>query len=180
MALPHLLIGFKSREWANLFFAIAALSVAAIAWSEMTIMHSRTTEEIGRAIRWTHVPIFVLVVAIVGFVRFYFGTGRLWLGLTAIGVRFITLAINFISSPNLNFREITAVGHFNFFGDTVAIPVGPISSWTRVGELSSLLMLGFVIDASLKLWRRGSSAESLATHHLLVMRWVLDIHSALI
>src|SRR5947208_8906433 len=80
MALPHLLMGIKRKTWENLFFAIAALSVAGIGCGELAIMLSRTAEEIGRAIQWTHLPVFFLLLAIVGFVRFYFGTGRLWLG----------------------------------------------------------------------------------------------------
>src|SRR5438034_3977208 len=35
MALPHLLIGIKGKTWENLFFAIAALSVAGIACGEL-------------------------------------------------------------------------------------------------------------------------------------------------
>ena len=62
MALPHLLIGIKRRAWENLFFALAALSVAAIACGELAIMHSRTTEQIGRDLQLIHVPMFFLVV----------------------------------------------------------------------------------------------------------------------
>ena len=47
-------------------------------------MHSRTTEEIGRAMQWTHIPLFFLHLGIIGFVRAYFGTGRLWLGIAAV------------------------------------------------------------------------------------------------
>jgi two-component system, LuxR family, sensor kinase FixL len=157
MALPHLLIGIKGRTWENLFFALAALSVGGIAFGELVMMQSRTTEEIGHAHQWTHVPVFFLLVGIVGFVRTYFGTGRLWLGMAAGGARFLSLIINFASPPNLNFREITGLRNFDFLGETVAMPEGVISPWTRLGELSSLLMLVFVIDASLALWRRGSA-----------------------
>ena len=159
MALPHLLVGLKGRAWENLFFVLAALSVAGIACGELAMMHARTIEEIGRAQRWTHVPVFLLIVAIVGFVHFYLGTGRLWLGIAACLVRLVSLVINFAALPNLNFREITGVRRFGFLGETVATPEGVISPWTRVGELSSLLILVFVIDASLTLWRQGS-AES--------------------
>jgi PAS domain S-box-containing protein len=159
MALPNLLVGLKGRAWENLFFVLAALSVAGIAGGELTMMHSRTIEEIGRAHQWTHVPIFLLIVAIAGFVHFYFGTGRPWLGIAACLTRLVSLVINFAAPPNLNFREITGVRLFDFLGETVATPEGVISPWTRVGELSSLLILIFVIDASLTLWRRGS-AES--------------------
>jgi two-component system, LuxR family, sensor kinase FixL len=157
MALPHLLIGLKHRAWESLLFAIAALAVAGIARGELAIMHARTTEEIGRAQQWTHLPVFFLVVAIAGFVRLYFGTGRLWLGATACGARLVSLVINFASPPNLNFREITEVRQFNFLGETIAMPEGVTSAWTGLGELSSLLLLAFVIDASITLWRRGTS-----------------------
>ena len=90
MALPHLLIGIKHPAWQNLFFALAALSVAGIACGELAIMHSATTEQIGRAQQWMHVPIFFFAIAIVGFVHLYFGTGRLWLGISGCVVRFVS------------------------------------------------------------------------------------------
>jgi two-component system, LuxR family, sensor kinase FixL len=159
MALPHLLIGIKRKTWENLFFAIAALSVAGIACGELAIMHSRTAEEIGRAIQWTHLPVFFLVLAIVGFVRFYFGTGRLWLGIAACVARLVSLVINFAFPPNLSFREITSLRQFSFLGETIAMPEGVVSPWTHLGELSSLLVLAFVVDALLTLWRRGTSED---------------------
>jgi len=159
MALPHLLIGIKRGALENLLFALAALAVAGIAAGELAIIHSRTAEEIGRALQWTHVPVFFLVVAIVGFVHLYFGTGRLWLGMAACGVRLVSLVINFASPPNLNFREVTGVRLFDFLGETVAMPEGVASAWTRLGELSSLLVLAFVVDASITLWRRGTTED---------------------
>jgi PAS domain S-box-containing protein len=159
MALPHLLIGLKGRAWENLFFALAALSVAGIAFGELAIMKSQTPVEIGRAQQWTHVPLFLLLLGITGFVHFYFRTGRLWLGVAACLARLVSLVINFAIPPNLNFREVTELRHFDFLGETIAMPEGVTNPWTRVGELSSLLLLIFVVDASLKLWRRGS-AES--------------------
>jgi len=159
MALPHLLIGIRRRAWENCFFVVAALSVAGIAAGELGIMHAGTTEEIGRAQQWTHLPVALLVLAIVGFVRTYFGTGRLWLGIGACGTRLVALAINFAFPPNLNFREITSLRHFDFLGEMIAMPVGVASAWTRLGELSSLLLLAFVVDASITLWRRGTSED---------------------
>ena len=159
MALPHLLIGLKGTVWQNLFFALAALSVAGIAFGELAIMHSQTPAEIGRAQQWTHLPLFFLLLGITGFVHFYFGTARLWLGIAACLARLVSLVINFAIPPNLNFREVTGLRHFDFLGTTIAMPEGVANPWTRVGELSSLLLLIFVVDASLRLWRRGS-AES--------------------
>jgi two-component system sensor kinase FixL len=157
MALPHLFIGLTRRTWENLLFAIAALAVAGVAFGELAIMHARTPEEIGRAMQWTHVPLFFLILGIIGFVGFYFGTGRIWLGIAICVVRIAMLVINFAFPPNVNFREITGLRHFDFLGDTIAVPEGVVSSWTRLAELSALLMITFVIDASLTLWRSGSA-----------------------
>ncbi len=158
LALPHLLVGLKGRAWENSFFAVTALAVAGIAFGELAVMHSRAIEEIRRAQQWTHVPVFLLSVGVVGFVFSYFGTGRLWLGIAAVGTRLLTLIINF-TSPNLNFREITGLRRFDFLGDPIAMPIGVVNPWTHLGEISTLLMLVFVVDASIRLWRRGS-AES--------------------
>jgi PAS domain S-box-containing protein len=156
MALLHLLIWLNQRgAWVNLIFAIAAVSVAGIAAAELAIMRAKTTEQIGKAQQWGHLPVFVLVVSIVGFIRLYFGTGRLWLGGAACAARLVSLAINFAWRPNLNFREVTALRPIEFLGETVSMPEGVANPWTRLGELSSLLLLAFVVDASLTLWRQG-------------------------
>jgi len=74
----------------------------------------------------------------------------------AIAVRFVGLVVNFAFPPNVNFRQITALRHFNFLGESVSAPVGVVSPWTFFGELSSLLLLIFVIDASLRSWQAGT------------------------
>ena len=92
MALPHVLIAVKQRgACVNLLFAIAALAVAGTAVAEMAMMHAQTTKQIAEALQWVHVPVFVLVVAIFGFVHLYFGTGRIWLGGAACMLRLVTL-----------------------------------------------------------------------------------------
>jgi PAS domain S-box-containing protein len=157
MALPHVLVGVRGKAWANLFFVLAAFSVAGIAFGELAIMHSETTEQIGRAMQWAHIPIFFLYPGIVGFILAYFRTGRRWLAIATVGLRLVSLVINFAMPPNLNFREITSLRHLNFLGDTIAIPQGIPNGWTRVGELGTLLLLAFALDASITLWRRGGA-----------------------
>jgi two-component system sensor kinase FixL len=157
MALPHLLVGIWQRRGAHLFFVLAAAAVVGIAFGELFMMRATSVQQFARAQQWTHVPIFILVVALVCFVRLYFRTGRLWLGVTACVARLLSLIINFAFPPSLNFREITALRHLHFMGETVSVPVGVISPWTRLGELSSLLLLAFVIDASISLWRQGNA-----------------------
>ncbi len=157
MALPHLIIGLRQRGGrVHLFFALAAFAVAGMAAAELSIMRSMTTEEAGRAMEIAHVAVATVVIAIVGFVHLYFGTGRLWLGMTACVLRGVCVIINLFDSLNLPFREITGLRQFQFLRETVAMPLGTPSPYLVFTYLSSLLFLAFVIEASWKLWRQGA------------------------
>ncbi|HET7238181.1 MAG TPA: PAS domain-containing protein, partial [Terrimicrobiaceae bacterium] len=160
MALPHLLIAAKQRSaWVHILFSTAAIAVAGIAFGELVIMHAQTTEQSARALRWLHVPVFVLFVTIVGFVSLYFGTGRFWLGIAACLARAVTLIINFAKPVNLNYEAVTELRHFNLLGEALTLPEGVVNPWIRLGQLSSLLLLAFVIDASVSLWQRGRPGD---------------------
>lgn len=157
VALPHVFIGLKNKARENLLFALAALGVAGVAFGELAVMHAQTPEEIGRFLQWTHVPLFFAILGTIGFVRSYFGTGRVWLGVGVSVLRFVMLVINFAFPPNLNFREINGLRVFNFLGEPVSMPSGVVGPWTTIGQLSSLFLLIFVVDASVSLWRRGTA-----------------------
>lgn len=156
IALVQLAVWLKDRTAREyLIFAVLASAVAGIAVCEMAMMSATTGDHIGRALRWIHAPIFVAFISIIALVRVYFGTGRIWLAHAAWSIRLLTLMLNFSMSPNLNFRSITGVREVPFLGGTVSIPVGQPSLWTALGQFSILLLVLFVIDATIGLWRRG-------------------------
>jgi len=161
MALPTLWVGISQRRGAHLLFSLAAVAVVGIAIGELLMMRASTSEMFGRTLQWTYLLYFVLVAALIGFVRLYFGAGRIWLGLTILTLRFIGLVINFLSPPNLNFREITALHQVPFLGETVSTAVGVRSPWTHLGELSSLLLVVFVVDAAISVWQKGEAENRL-------------------
>ncbi len=156
LALPHLLVGIWQRRGAHLFFVLAAAAVIGIAVGELLMMRADSIEHFVQALRWMQLPIFLLVVALVGFVRLYLGTGRLWLGLSACAMRFVCLIVNFAVTPSLSYREITGLRQLHFLGENVSAAVGVISSRIYLAEFSSVLLLLFLVDASIALWRQGT------------------------
>jgi signal transduction histidine kinase len=118
-------------------------------------MRAATPERYGQVLRWAHVPIFVMVVGILWFVRAAFHHGRTWLAYAAAGVNALTLVVNFIQSPNADYQRLTAVVPVAFLGETVSVPVGQISAWHWVVQFGFLLLLVFVADASWSAWRAG-------------------------
>ena len=159
LALMQLVLWWKDRTArANLICSVMAVSVAAIAAFELAMMRAETPDRFGTLMRWTHVPVFVVVVCLVIFVRLYFGTGRPWLGHAAWGMRLVSLILNLILLLNLNYSPITRLGHVEFLGERVSVAEGVHSRLLEIeiGNLSSVLLLAFVVDASIALWRRRS------------------------
>ncbi len=159
----HALIWCRQREaWANLMFALTAVGTAAFAACEFWMMCSSTPGEMAAAMRWIHVPAWVLVVSMVCFVRLYLRAGRIWLAWLIGGVRTISLLLDFLTGVNLNFREITALHPVQFLGETVATPVGLVNPWMLTGQLSLWLLILFTLDAAITAWRRGDRRQAWA------------------
>ena len=103
---------------------------------------------------------FFVVVSIVGFVQLYFRAGRSWLAGMVCGLRLLALIVNFLSVPNLNYKEIVGLHHLPMWGgETISAAKGVPNPWVTVSHLSLVLMLIFVVDASMTLWRRGDRIE---------------------
>jgi PAS domain S-box-containing protein len=159
----YLLIWSKRRQnWVYLLFSSSALATGIIAELELICMHAQTTTQYSAVLRWAQLPIWMLTLSIVWFGRLYLRAGRLWLAWCVCGVRTLALLLNFLSPPNLNFREITSLGRLSWWGgETVSVAVGVPNPWSLIGQLSTLLVLIFFVDATIAVWRRGEHRRAL-------------------
>ena len=162
LAAVNLLVWWKKRtEWANLLFSLTAVGTAGMAFCELWMMRAETPGQFGTALRWLHVPAWALLVALVGFVRLYLRAGRPWLAWSFAGLRTLSLLLDFLVGQNLNYLEITRLRHIPFFGESVSVAVGVANPCMLVGQLSLLLLVLFVADATLTVWRRGDRRRAL-------------------
>ena len=162
LALVHVLVWWRRRKArVNLFFALSAVATAVFAGFELLMMRAEMPGAFGMAVRWAHVPGRVLIVSLVGFVWFYLRAERLWLARTVCGVRTLSLILNFVCTTNLNYRQITALGHVSFLGETVAVAKRVPNPWMLIAHLSLLLLVIFVVDAAISVWQRGDRRRAL-------------------
>jgi two-component system sensor kinase FixL len=161
LAFLHCLVWFRQREeWEHLSFSIAATAVAVITFMELMAMHAPNVAYVSALLRWVHLPILCLFIALVIFVRSAFSAGRLWLGLTACAVRVAGLILSFTSGPNLFFKEMTSLKPLIIWGDeSIVIPRGELGAWYWLPPLSVMAFTVFILDAGLTMWRRGKSDD---------------------
>lgn len=156
LAVIHALVWWRERNaWSNLLFSLAAAGTAGLGVCEYRMMHAATIADFGTALRWLHVPAWVMIVSLVGFVRTFLRSGRPWLAWSVCGVRTVSLVLDFVQSPNLNYREITGLRPVGFLGETVTVAAGVPNPWMLVGQGSLLLLVVFAVDAAITAWRRG-------------------------
>ena len=164
LAAMHLLVWFRNRTaWANLLIALTAVATAAMAFCELWMMRAATPGQFATALRWLHVPAWVIIVSLVGFVQFHLRAGRLWLAWTVCGLRTFSLLLNFLTGQNLNYREVTVLRHIPFFGESVSVAEGVSNPWMLVGQVSLVLLVVFVADATITVRRRGDRRKALVT-----------------
>ncbi|MFO1311072.1 MAG: PAS domain S-box protein [Burkholderiales bacterium] len=159
LALIHLVVWFRQRAaYGYLLFSTMAASAAAFAGFELVMMRTTTPDAYAQVLRWAQVPLAVFVLSIVGFVRFYLESGRTWLAWAACGMRLWTLVLTFTTGVNANFTAITSIETLRLWGgESVHFPVGILNPWGIVPQVANALLLLFVIDAAVTLWRRGDA-----------------------
>jgi PAS domain S-box-containing protein len=123
------------------------------------MMLSQSPEQFADAMRWMHVPLGIMMISLVGFVRVYLRSGRAWLAWAVCVLRGLVLIVNFSVWPNINYSVVTGLRHVSLLGESVSVAVCVASRWTVLGQISAFLFIIFVADASISLWRRGGPVE---------------------
>jgi len=163
LAVLSLMVWGRRREArSSLIFAVLATAVAVYAGCELWILSSVTPAEYARALWWGHIPFWLIMVSLVGFVRLHLKAGRPWLCWTIIVLRTFPLIFNFVFWRPVNYSEITGVRQIGFLGETFTLADGVPDPWMLVGQMGSILLIIFVADATVTVWRRGGRRHTFA------------------
>ena len=107
------------------------------------MMRAETPAQFATALRWLHVPAWVLILSLVGFVRLHLRAGRPWLAWTICALRTFALLLNFLVGQNLNYREVTRLRHIPFLGESVSVAEGVLESVDAGRPVESVVVVGF-------------------------------------
>src|SRR6516165_2778096 len=168
-----------SKQRANreyLLFSCSAVAAAVISAFELRMMNATTVEQYQLLMRWIHVPVWVLTLSFVAFVRLYLHAGRPWLAWSIYVLRTVVLILNFVFPVSINFNRITGIRHFSWAGDVISVPVGIPNPWGLLSQISLLLLLIFSIEATITVWRRGDKRRALLVGGSMVFGTILAWH----
>lgn len=157
LGLMHLSIWCRNRRaWAQLSYAIATVGIAGLAACEMGTIKAQTAEGFALAVSLAHLASTVFTVGCLAFVHFYFRSDRLWLMYLALGVRFLAVILNFTTGSSLHFRSVESLQSITFWGERVTIVGEAVPNpWLPFGPMASFIFALYVVDASVRLWRKG-------------------------
>src|ERR1700758_687461 len=171
----------KQRENSvYLLFSCSAVAAAIISAFELWMLNATTVEQYQLLMRWIHVPVWVLTLSFVAFVRLYLHAGRAWLAWSIYSLRTLVFIINFIFPVSINFRDITDIRRFSWGGQMLSVPVGIPNPWGLLSEISLLLLLVFCIDATITVWRRGDRRRALLIGGSMIFGAILAWHVPLV
>jgi two-component system, LuxR family, sensor kinase FixL len=162
MALIHLRIGVRRRPGAaHLLFSLNAVAVAVFSYFELAVMRSDSPAQYLAQLRWSDFAEVALIVSLTAFVWVFFGTGRKWLAVLAPGLSCVALSADLLPPPTMTYLQMTSIRKMQTFGGaTYTVAEGVPSPWNALFYLGYLLLLVFVVDASVTLWRQGAGRRA--------------------
>lgn len=156
LALMHLFMWRRgNRRPAYLLASTMALAAGCIALLELSLIMSHDIAAYEATLQMLVVAIAVMLVSLVWFVRSYLGTGSrvLLIAITTLWAISGMLAIALVGGGV--YREVTElVEYHTFWGEAYSLAVGKTNPLKYLADLASVLILLFLLQASIQAWRR--------------------------
>ena len=157
IALTHLAMWFRSnREPAHLFATVMAIAAAFVTITDLQQIFALDKDTYVQISRFQHVALFVLLISMVTFVRSYLGTGPRWL-IGLIAALWVITVIQAMVLPNgvIHAEIIEMAYRETSWGEPFYVPRGPVNPGKYFADVSVLLILAFLVIASLDAARQG-------------------------
>ncbi len=163
LGLMHLLFWLNYRKKSvYLLSSVMAFSAGISAILEMGMLFTQSLDTYRTLIRWENLVIFMILIPMVWFVQVYFTNSRRWLAITITLLWSAGLVINFLSPHSLTFDSIDELRRLPaFWGELFTVPSGTENPFKWLVDITSLLILIYVGDATIRSWQQGNRKKAL-------------------
>ena len=173
----------QSPRGARLLFALSAFAVAAFSGVELALMHADTVAQAAVLLHIIDVGVGLVLALLTGFVWVYFGTGNKWLALSVPGIYVVALLPDLLpGGADMTYLRITGLRAVETFGGaTFNVLEGVPNPWDSIAYLAAAAMVVFVVDASVRLWRRGGRRRAVVVGGgVILFLFIGGVHTAMV
>lgn len=166
LAITHLALVVRSEvaTQKKMFLASALMAVAAgtAVFFELQKALSGEIEAYLAALRGEVIAVYIMILALVIFVRLYFNARATWLFMSAVIVWTVAHAIQFFFFPASFFAEIFELRTFETsWGETYSKLAAIPASTKYIADLGSALVLVYIAYVSIRAWQRNKRRQAL-------------------
>lgn len=164
LGLIELYIGLSQPpRRARLLFALSAFTVAIISGLELALMRVDVLAAWWPLMRSMDIAVGVLIVSLTAFIWVRFDTGNRWLALAVPVTYAAGLVFDYLPGPlgsGMTYQRITGFRTVETFGGaSITVAEGVPTLCNVFPYLAVIILIVFVVDASVKLWRHGGSRQ---------------------
>jgi PAS domain S-box-containing protein len=142
-------------------FSLSAIGAAVTGFFELLALNAIDIPTYVLALKYQTFGVFIMLVSLVWFILFYFGTGRKWLVLLFTFIWVFSVVVNFISPNSLVYSEIVELNKLNLPWGEYFITANGIDNPLRfISDIPSVLLVIFIIDASIQLVKKGNKRRA--------------------
>ncbi|MDH3268766.1 MAG: sigma 54-interacting transcriptional regulator, partial [Ignavibacteria bacterium] len=158
----NLFIWFRLKQSkANLLFSFAALGASAVAYTELIGLTAQSIPTYAFALKFQTLGVFVMLVSLIWFIYYYFGTAKKWLALLITFFWCFSIVLNFTAPYSIVYSEIIELKRLSLpWGELYTIAIGTDHPLRFISDIPSLLIVIFFIDASFRLWKKGNKRRA--------------------
>jgi len=178
----HLVVGRRVPESRlHLWIALAAAFAAGNAFAEPFAYTATAVGPLNTGFKWEVLFQGLCWIALVWYVALYARSTRRWLAAVVSAGYAVALLVHVLSPYGVLFSEITGVAWYQMpWGERYSLPQGAASPWRVVADLSTLLLIVFVVDAWLQLVRRRQRRRAIRLAAATVALLAALVHGILV
>jgi PAS domain S-box-containing protein len=167
---------------ASLLAAVMSLGAAATALLEMGVAKTADPATTQTLLFFVNISIFALLVPMVWFVHIFLSNDRTWLLWTITGIWTLAMVVNVVMPGNLTFTSLDRLEQgVTAWGETWSQPVGDANPFRVTTDIATLLIILYVLDASVRSYRAGDRRNALVVGGAILFFIVLaGIHTPLV
>ncbi len=167
---------------ARLLLSLSAFAIAVFSGLELALMRADTVAEFEALLPWADTVVGVVMVSLTAFIWVFFRTGNKWLALAVPGLYAVGLVFDFLPGSSMTYEKIMGLRTMETFGGaTFNVAEGVPNPWNAFAYLAALVLIVFVVDASVRLWRRGGRRRAVVVGGGVTLFFLLGgVHTALV